>query len=340
MSSTDAHPTLLPGVSAGTWQLVLRILVWIAIAATAFAVLGNVFLRRGTGSDFAYFIPGIVAYALLYLTIFLAGARGKREVAAGYTTLPRSNPTVAQLDAKTGELLRRAGEPYLVKSRRDETTEGSYSAPLGAPTRRPSHWLAVRSFWYLPLIAAVATFGLFARSRWLNPAGIVWLPVAFASFIALVALIFFLTGLSARRTLGQVRAAAPGDLVFVFAKSRTMWPAFVQAGWSLGEAPLATGLGVSTTVDGLSLWQTGPARRGLFIPWSSVVSVQLDTFVAGNQSRPGILVTVRAPDGHLVALPFSNANSDSFPLVSKAGVAYLIGQLEQLRSGKASAKLI
>ena len=340
MSSTDAQPTLLPGVSARTWQLVLQTVVWIATAATAFAVLGNAFLRRGTGLNFSYFIPVIVAYVLVYLTIFISGARGKREVAAGYTTLPRSNPTVAQLDAKTGELLRRPGEPYLKRGSRANESAGDYGVPVVESRTRPSRWLALRSLWFLPIAAAVATFGMFARSGWLNPAGFVWLPVVFAGLLGLVFLILLAVGVGARRTLDWIRAAAPGDLVFVFARSKTLWPALNKAGWTLGEVPLATGLAASANAEGLSVWQADPATKGLIVPWSSVVSVQADSIVTGNQTRPGVLVTVSAPGGELVALPFANSNPDSFPLVSKPGVAYLVAQLDQLRTGNTTARLL
>jgi hypothetical protein len=340
MSSTDDRPTLLPGVSARTWQLVLQALVWIATAATAFAALGNIFFRRGAGLDFAYIVPVVVAYVLVYLTIFISGARGKKEVAAGYTTLPRSNPTVAQLDATTGELLRRPGEPYLKRGSRGSASAGDYDVPVVESKTRPSRWVALRSLWFLPIAAAVATFGMFARSGWLNPAGFVWLPVVFAGFLGLVFVILLAVGVGARRTLSQVRASAPGDLVFVFSRSKTLWPALNKAGWTLGEVPLATGLAASANAQGLSVWQAGPATKGLMVPWSSVVSVQTDSIVTGNQTRPGVLVTLTAPGGDLVALPFANSNPDSFPLVSKPGVAYLVAQLDQLRTGKTTARLI
>ncbi len=338
MSSTDVRPTLLPGVSASTWRVVLQIALWVGSAATVAAVLG-INLSHTHGFAFSYFIPVIAAYVVVYAAIFVSGARNKKEVAAGYTTLWRANPTLAQLDAKTGELLRKPGEPYLKRGSRDNGSSRDYPTRV-VESSRPSRWLALRSLWFLPLVAAAGAFGISARSGWLDPAGLVWALLVFLAFLALIFIIFLAIGLVARRTLVQIRAAAPGDLAFVFARSKELWPALNAAGWTLGEVPLATGLAASANTQGLTVWQAGPAARGLTVPWSSVISVQADSILTGNQSRPGVLVTLTAPDGQLVALPFANSNSDSFPLVSKPGVDYLVAQLDQLRAGTTSARLI
>lgn len=339
MSSTDAQPTLLPGVSARTWQLVLQIIVWVATAATVFLLVAN-FVNGGRGFDFAYFIPMIAAYVLAYVAVFVSSARGKKEIAAGYTTLRRGNPTLPQLDAKTGEVLRKPGEPYLARHTRRDASATGYSLPVVGATPRPSPWARLRSTWYFLLIAAVATVGIFGRSGWLNPQGVVWLPVVFVSFVAFFALIFLIIGLVRRGRLAQLRAAAPGDLVFLISRSKALWPALTAVGWTLGELPSATALGVSADTQGLKVWRTGPATTGVILPWSSVTSVQADRMPVGNQSFPGVLVTLKAPDGDLVALPFVSAHMESFPIASKAEVAYIVAQLEQLRTSSTTARLI
>jgi hypothetical protein len=343
MTSTSPTPSLLPGIPASTWARLTSITLYVMIPAyVGFGVL-RLFAENQELFN-RWFLPTAIYGGTFLVATLVFGAvlrwRSKRELAAGYTTLRRSNPTVPQLDPRTGQLLRKAGEPYLPRTRSHPGAIGEDSSSSSGNATRPSRWFALRSLWYLPLIGAFAVFGLFARSGWLTPAGVVWLPVAYAGFIAVIAIIFLFVGLNARRTLAQIRAAAPDEVVFVFSRSKAMWPALNAAGWTRGEVPLSTGLAVSASTQGFTVWQDGPATSGLTVPWSSVVSVQADAIPTGNQTRPGVLIALTVPNGEMVALPFANANSDTFPLVSKAGVDYLVGELKQLRTGKTSARLI
>jgi hypothetical protein len=343
MTSTSPTPTLLPGVPASAWARNTTVAAYLTIPAYLGFALLRVFANDPETFN-RWFLP-IVTYggialvaALVFGAIF--ASRAKREVAAGYTTLWRGNSTVPQLNAKTGEVLRNAGDPYIKKLGTRSVSPADFLTPVAAPMSRPSRWIALRSFWYFPLIAAVATLGFFARVGWLNAQGFAWLPVGFVSFLAFVALIFVVVGLVSRPRLAELRAMAPGGLVFLFARSPTLWSALKKAGWTLGELPLATGLGASADVAGITVWRTGPATRGVTVPWASVVSIQADSIVTGNQSRPGVLINLKNPDGDLVALPMANSNTDSFPIVSKPGVNYLVAQLNQMRAGNSTVRLI
>ncbi len=116
VTSTDVGPQLLPGISASAWQSVLRVCFGIAAAAMVATSAITIF-RRTSGVNFTWFIPVFVAYGLVYVGALVLSVRTKKEVAAGYTTLGRANPTLPQLNAKTGEIVRKAGEPYLERVR-------------------------------------------------------------------------------------------------------------------------------------------------------------------------------------------------------------------------------
>jgi hypothetical protein len=330
MTSTDDQPTLLPGVSARTWRVVVHVATGVAITAAVVASIPN-WLGSGTGFTFAWYIPMIVALLLVYSILFILGVRTKSEVAAGYTTLARGNVTVPQLDPRTGVILRKAGESYLPKASRFTRDVHDY-APERDRSSSPSPWAGIRSFWYILLIAVVAS------SRFPLRGG--WLALVFLGTLALFAVIYGAIALVAHRRLRRLREAAPASLAFLFSKSSELEPALERIGWSQGEWSATTGVGASADAGGLTIWLVGPPTNGVAVSWSEIVSIQPDQFTVGNRSLPGVLIVVTAPDGSLVALPLAHAIVTPFPSASRAGVAWIVARLDELRAGRSVARLI
>ena len=112
----DTPPRLLPGRTAYGWA---SITVKSAVVGTPMVVLIVVaaLLPEGLREIVqpAAAVVGLVAVAILIWAGLGQGRAELAEIAAGYTTLYHQNRELWQLDPKTGEVLRRPGEPKAVQ---------------------------------------------------------------------------------------------------------------------------------------------------------------------------------------------------------------------------------
>ncbi len=114
---------LLPGVSSKRWARVGLISLGIAAISTI-ALLFTVNASRG---DYQYFDPisvlvlGVAATSAVafWICYILSMRKGRREVAAGYTTSAQGDNEVERRHSPTGVVMRPAGAPDLTKPQWD-----------------------------------------------------------------------------------------------------------------------------------------------------------------------------------------------------------------------------
>jgi hypothetical protein len=340
MSSTDAQPQLLPGMSASAWDPVFRVLTWIAGASTVLAIAFEI-SPLGSGYSVDWLIPIFVSYGLLYAALFARGIRAKKEVAAGYTTLWRENPTLPQLDAKTGAVVRKAGEPYAPRRRLlsgftpTEDAQPRHGSPRPGFVRRATN-IAVRIGGSVGILVVAS---IIWGSK--DSAVVVWVWT-----IAAIALVAWVLGLAIGAGINRSRLAAltaldPHALVFTIISSDQFDDAFVEIAPDSAPRYPPVILGASASQKGLSLWTGRPPEQFGFIPWSWITSIQADTVYRNRTSYPSVLLSVRDPeDGKLVALPLPNPNADLLPMPSKAEASWIADELNQLLSGASGAKVL
>lgn len=116
MSSTDLFnpPALIPGTSAAsmTWWLVIVRLVTVVVAAALGLNLGFGHDRFTTTTLWLVIAFGVMTVANMATTI-LQLRREAAETRAGYTSFRRKHLDLPQLDARTGDVIRAAGQPHL-----------------------------------------------------------------------------------------------------------------------------------------------------------------------------------------------------------------------------------
>jgi hypothetical protein len=338
MTSTDAHPTLLPGISARGWQLALSVTLWIMSLALV-AVFAVTVFHLIRNYNFAWFIPVFVAYGLVYAGVIMVKVRGNREAEAGYTTLPRAHPTLPQLDRVTGEVIRQAGDPYLVKSRRlSRMSDGAPIQPL-SDDLPPSRWggpLSLLPSFLIALVGMSLIFGAMGAAQG-HPleSGLLTIAVVVALYVILLTI-----GASVvRARLARLQALAPSDFVFVFTRIRgydeALNPVSARPTAASGYPPR----GVSANSKGLSIWEGKPFVETAIIEWNVVTSIQVDNAPGSNISGTVALVTYRSDEGNLRGLPLANPRFDSFPTPSKAGVRWIVARLNALRTRSTTARI-
>src|SRR5688572_12918230 len=109
-------PSLLPGLTAFQWRRIVRWMIGVAVVLVALGVAGA-FVATVVGEDVAPIIllvaiPGGVL-AFIGRSLIETVPRERREVAAGYTTLPGRYSNLPQLHPITGAVLRQAGRQPL-----------------------------------------------------------------------------------------------------------------------------------------------------------------------------------------------------------------------------------
>jgi hypothetical protein len=290
-------------------------------------------------SAFEWFYPAFASIALAYIAIFAAGARSKKEVAAGYATLWTSHPTVPQLDQATGALIRQAGQPYVKKSQWKSGSNPTYQKHSPEITK-PTLWqrlLPALPGW-IGVAAVILIAGAFGRLA--EGAGqVVGLSIS-VSLLAFAILVNAIAALVARGRLARMRAAAPADFVFLFASSKQFREEAASLDWK-GEAEGAfKPRGVSANTVGLTFWQGKPFEQASTLPWDRIVSVQDDRLQSGNTWQPAGLISYRDEADGIRAFPLSNANADLAPLRSMPEVRWIASKLNSLRTANSTARLI
>jgi hypothetical protein len=343
MTPTGPTPQLLPGVAAQTWVRVSGVLGYFTVPG----LVGFAALRIFAGDDDPtfnqWFVPIAtylgVTFALYCAAIILSNLRRKKENAAGYTTTWRGDPTLPQLDAVGGTIIRPAGAAYVNRKLWGSQVTND-AAHTSAPPNRPSAWLGLRALIPAVIVLPVATLFVFWQSGWVDGSQLVWLPVAVLAEFGAFAAGYGIGGIVLRRRLAGVRLLAPNELVFTFSKSAEYTKALADVVGQPSYGVEQGGLVASASSIGLTIWHGRPSTALMSIAWPTVSSVQLDSVRTGNNSRPAVLITFATDDGTLVAIPLMNANADGFPIASRRGVRWIIAELEELRTGQTLARLI
>jgi hypothetical protein len=343
MTSTNPAPILLPGVPAVTWSRLATIAAYLTIPV----YFGAAYLRIfETNNDLSsrWFAPiaiyGGLTFAATLILGVLSATRSKRETVAGYTTQWRSGPTLPQLDGHTGVLIRRAGDAYVKKSDWREHAFAGGAVPMPAAslspwaTTRPNPWAGLLGVIPALLIATVAFSNLMAIT---GPQSESYVQRLVTALIIVVVALAVILGIGATVTAGRLRrlaAVAPGELDFVFAKSKGYSDGYISLALAQPTRSGYLARGVSANAYGLTVWEGNPFEKALKLPWAIVTSVQVDTVQGRNQSNNMVLVNFRTANDELASLPLAYPKINAFPLPSKAGVRWIAAQLNELRDGE------
>ena len=346
MTSHEARlvsPKLLPGVSAGTWA---RVVLWVWIATGIVVVLGFIFQYASPLEHVLPFpgiflvFPGIAVSVAIQLLAIAGLPNEKAEVRAGYTTLHNKYANLEQLDPRTGAVVRAAGEPYLRRSGRARDVD-----PTGdvAVTSRPSILRRIAPTLLGFVGSAIFVLVVYALVGALSKGLLTGLLIVWPSVFLIYAIAIGIGSIGVRRQLHRLRAEAPFEFAFVFRTSRGLTSA-MQALVPINE-PAAPGLTPSrqatASASGITFWQGNPPHRVATLPWTKVISVQQDTVRIGRSANPSVVVTFRDTEADaVVALPLMSAEANYLPLQSVAEARWIASELNQLRTGSTSARLI
>jgi hypothetical protein len=324
-------------MSANAWRTLARVLFSVATPALLIG-LAMTFLHLIHGANFFWFIPIFGLYCALFIVLFFATARAKKEVSAGYTTLWGADPELPQLDPGTGLLIRRPGEVYVKKADWKRAT---------VPIAQPAATLARPTLWQrllpslpsgLGLAALIIFSGIYGQLS--NGFGPVIGTTISVGIPVLVILMNSIAILVARARLARLRAVVPHDFLFMFKSTRDFREGTSAMKWHGGvEGPSRT-KGVSADTDGMTIWQGNPPVQGVAVLWSSVVSIQADRVSQDRTTLPSVLVSYRDETGGVHALQLVNANADWLPLRSMPEVRWIASELNALRTANITARIL
>jgi hypothetical protein len=338
MSLTEVTPRLLPGISASAWRTVLQVVTWVTAASIIMPFAATIF-HLGHGPIFDWFYPIFAAIALNYVAIFIAGARSKKEAAAGYTTLWRSHPTLPQLDQTTGALIRQAGQPYTKKADWKNGSNPTYEKDSSEITK-PTLWqrlLPALPGW-IGITVVILVSGAFGRLAE-GVGQVVGLTIS-VSVLALAILANVIAAFVNRGRLARMRAVAPGDFVFLFASSKQFRSEAAALQWQGDVEGAFKPRGVSADRVGLTFWRGKPFEQAATLPWGRILSVQDDRLQNGNSWQPAVLISYKDEADDIQALPLANANADLAPLRSMPEVRWIASELNALRTGSPTKRVL
>jgi hypothetical protein len=152
---------------------------------------------------------------------------------------------------------------------------------------------------------------------------------AFLGFVLIVIALAFLAVVALHaRALGQLRQAAPGELVFTLSSSGQTGKALQRAleGTQLGAraAGFTVSLGASAGTDGVSFWDNNPPQFAGRIDWSQIRSVSFAAFereggalaAYQNASSRNLFMPILSVDsagGDVTRVPLDGANPSRLP---------------------------
>jgi hypothetical protein len=328
MNPTVDPPQLLPGVSASVWQTVLRVATGLAAVVIIPLVVVQALNPMNTSSLPPWIWPAIAGLAIVYLCRLATSLRTKKEAAAGYTTLWKAQPTLPQLDRSTGAVIREAGQPYVSKG---DWQSGTGSVNTSVLPRLPEPTFLQRFLPSLPMwitsIVGLLVLNIFGK----------WIALGFLGFLVIAdVLVVIATSIRMRR----VRSVAPGDFVFLFTVSKHFLPAATSLSWS-GETDAAfIPRAVSANAEGLTFWQGSPFQLVASLQWPHIISIQVDRVSTGNTKQPAVLVSFTDAAGAIQSLPLAGAHTHLAPFRTMPEVRWIASELEKLRIGETSARLI
>jgi hypothetical protein len=341
MTSTDGRSRLLPGPSAFRLNRSLTIVGGAVVLAYVPAFVATITNHLQDVVSWWVIAPlgGLVAALVLQV---LAGRVTKRERLAGYTTLRRAHVELDQLDPRSGDVVRKAGEPYLPRRglfselmSNDDDRQPIRDSPRPSFAHRATS-VAARIGWSVGILVVGAII-------WgaKDPVAAFWVWM-----LAALALVGWVLGLAIgagvnRSRLTALTEADPHALVFTIISANQFDNALIEIIPDSTRRFSSSRLGVSATAEGLSLWNGRPPEKFGFVPWSWVTSIQADTIYRNRTVYPAVLLAVKdSADGKLVALPLPNPNADRLPLPSKAEASWIASELSQLRSRPSGTKIL
>jgi hypothetical protein len=321
---TDSRATSLPpGVSCFVWTwLLVGSFVLCLLFIVPILVLG--FLSRTH--------PGVlpVFHALLWwwlgVTVVLPSitavgkvAKERREVMAGYTTLPRSYLNVDYRDWKSGAVIRRGGSDGAHSGRfsnpqprapfTNSTAGGQDQSQLSQPrgAKHVPRWLWVPALLItliivLRVIAEVARYNTPQRPR---DGGFNTLDQSMVVIVAVVILFAFLLWWAAQRISSRFSTFAsvqPQDTHLRGIFRAEMVGAFrlaVSPDISDKAAKLGNPFGVIADGHGLSFWRVGRRPDRLFVvAWQQIDAIELGAVATPDRTFPSILIRLTGVDGN------------------------------------------
>jgi hypothetical protein len=338
MTSTDAQPDLVSGLPAQALARAFVAPLWTFFALDAFFALSQVVTPVRAAVLDPYFVVFAVVGGLdvvaAVLIALLSRRAQTRESAAGYTTLWRQHPTLPQLDSRSGAVIRAAGEPYRKRSDWRREPGGTESQIA----RRPSILRRVLPYGASLLVFAAFGIALSTQIDSERRSSLAWIPWAITAIVIVIVLSNVIAALFARARLARLRGVAPNEFVFDFSSSADFR---IQSLAMVGAVEPPTGhVGVSANSVGLTFWHGSPLAIYAALPWSSVVSVQADVAKVANSSVPAVLLSYRDEAEDIQLLPLAGANTSLFQLRNMPEARWIASELDQLRTGTTSARLI
>ena len=115
------EPDMLSGLTAEQWSRPLSPLGKVVMSITLVAALA--YFVTGSMAEtvppwmYALFALVIALFLLLFFVMIAFTVKASREAKAGYTTTGGLHPEVPQLDSRTGEVVRKAGQALTTEQR-------------------------------------------------------------------------------------------------------------------------------------------------------------------------------------------------------------------------------
>ncbi|HEX3678711.1 MAG TPA: hypothetical protein VHU90_03230 [Galbitalea sp.] len=227
MTSTDGRSRLLPGPSAFSLSRSLTV-VGVAVVLSYVPSLIATITNRLQDDLWWWVIAPAAGMVVLLVPQALTSRATKREVAAGYTSLRTAHVELDQLDPRSGEVVRKAGEPYLSRRRPVPEFASTVDAQPRASSPRPSFVRRASNV----AIRVGGSVGV------LVVGSIIWgskdsAVAAWSWVIAAIALVAWVIGLAIgagvnRSRLAAITALDPQSLVFTIISADQFDDAFVE----------------------------------------------------------------------------------------------------------------
>jgi len=322
---------MLSGVSAFTWARVYSICYPVGFVLL---LLGAVDL----GLAHSFFPPALLYFpAVLIISIAVVGVIGfflrrRSELEAGYTTLYAS-ANVDQLDHRTGQLIRHAGEPMLsapgLFRRRDDHAIPIPAPPDAAAPAFPPRSLGSRvvstggSILIFAIVITAAALRGASHGAGLQGA-LTTLAWTIGLLLVVALAVFIGVRVTVARRVRRVSTLRPGVMIFTSTKTSDLIQGAVKLGVQLGP----TGrFQVATTDADLELWDSDRDAPSLSVPWTEIVGLEPGKTWVGRTVFKSVDISV-ARDGQKVLLPFPIYGQQAFLAASSAWANQIFDEIQ------------